>query len=69
MLVVAARKKQQAFYSKKIVKLIILIYNKLYNVPWKKIIFRKCIWGWRTLYEEEKNIPQSEQQRVRLGAL
>lgn len=53
----------------KIVKLIILIYNKLYNVSWKKIIFRKCIWGWRMLYEEEKNIPQSERQRVRLGAL
>lgn len=53
----------------KIVKLIILIYNKLYNVSWKKIIFRKCIWGWRTLYEEEKNIPQSERQRVHLGAL
>lgn len=35
----------------------------------KKIIFRKYIWGWRTLYEEEKNIPQSERQRVRLGAL
>lgn len=52
----------------KIVKLTIFIYNKIYNMP-EKGILRKCIWGWRTLYEEEKNIPQSERQRVRLGAL
>lgn len=32
-------------------KLIILIYNKLYNVLWKKIIFRKCR---KKLTEEER---------------
>lgn len=35
----------------------------------KKKIFRKMYWGWRTLYEEEKVIPQSERQRICLGAL
>lgn len=31
--------------------------------------FQKMYMGWRTLYEEEKVIPQSKRQRICLGAL